>query len=103
MNLRTPLMALVVCMGAAAIGQQPPKSEPIEEPKRLNKAIEDSVSWYDVIPEAGAAPLVPVPVIRWRNVVRGQEGEAMMVVWPHGGRPIAMPDDRILASFPPEN
>jgi hypothetical protein len=29
-------------------------------------------------------------VIRWRNVTRGQGGEAMMVVWPHNGRPIAM-------------
>src|SRR5262249_26872446 len=32
----------------------------------------------------------PQPVLRWRNVVRGQEGQAMLVVWPHGGRPVAM-------------
>jgi hypothetical protein len=61
-----------------------------EEPKRLNEAIEKSVTWYGVLPETGAAPLAPKPVMRWRNVVRGQEGEAMMVVWPHKGRPIAM-------------
>lgn len=90
MSLRIPLMPLVVLTGAMAIGQPPSKDDPAEEPKRLNKAIEDSVAWYDVIPEEGAAPLVPVPVIRWRNVVRGQEGEAMMVVWPRGGRPVAM-------------
>ncbi len=87
--IRTLSMALIACMGAAVIAQPPSKDDP-EEPKRLNKAIEDSVSWYDVVPEKDAAPLVPLPVIRWRNVVRGQEGEAMMVVWPHGGRPIAM-------------
>jgi hypothetical protein len=66
-----------------------PKAEP-EEPKKLNEAIEKSVRWYTVQPEKGAAALAPVPVIRWRNVVRGQEGEAMMVIWPHNGRPIAM-------------
>ena len=48
------------------------------------------MSWYDVLPEEGAAALTPVPVLRWRNVVRGQVGEAMMVVWAHNGRPIAM-------------
>jgi hypothetical protein len=68
---------------------EPAKTEP-EEPKRLNEQIEKSVSWYDVAPEKDAPALTPVPVIRWRNVARGQEGEAMMVVWPHNGRPIAM-------------
>ena len=62
-----------------------------EEPKRLNEVIEKSVDWYDVLPDGDAAtPLTPIPVLRWRNVVRGQEGEAMMVVWPHNGRPVAM-------------
>jgi hypothetical protein len=73
-------------------GAQPPgKDDPPDEPKRLNELIEKSVSWYDVLPDGDATTaLMPVPVIRWRNVVRGQEGEAMMVVWPHNGRPIAM-------------
>jgi len=79
---------VLACASTASLGQ-PAKDDP-EEPKRLNEAIEKSVSWYDVIPEEGAAPLTPMPVLRWRNVVRGQEGEAMMVVWPHAGRPIAM-------------
>jgi hypothetical protein len=64
--------------------------QPVEEPKKLNDAIEKSIHWYDVLPEEGAAAMKPVPVLRWRNVVRGQEGEAMMVIWQHGGRPIAM-------------
>src|SRR5689334_18312138 len=75
---------------ALAAGRaQQPKEEP-EEPKRLNEAIEKSVNWYDVLPEEGAAALTPVPVLRWRNVIRGQVGEAMMVVWAHNGRPVAV-------------
>lgn len=82
-------LALLPVLGVGA-AQQPAKEEP-EEPKKLNKAIEDSVSWYDVFPDGDAkTALTPVPVARWRNVVRGQEGEAMMVVWPHNGRPIAV-------------
>jgi hypothetical protein len=71
-------------------GAQPPAKEEPEEPKKLNEAIEKSVNWYEVVPEEGAEALAPVPVLRWRNVVRGQEGEAMMVVWAHNGRPAAM-------------
>jgi hypothetical protein len=72
-------------------GAQPPgKGDPPEGPSRLSELIEKSVTWYDVLPDGDAATLTPVPVLRWRNVVRGQEGEAMMVVWPYNGRPVAM-------------
>lgn len=83
------MWCLVLALGSAADGQPPAKADP-EEPKRLNEAIEKSVSWYDVFPDEGADKLAPVPVIRWRNVVRGQEGEAMMVIWAHNGRPTAI-------------
>ncbi len=84
------LGGLVLALAVPAPGAQPPaKAEP-EEPKRLNKQIEEAIDWYDVIPEPGVAALKPVAVLRWRNVVRGQEGEAMMVVWPHNGRPVAV-------------
>ena len=77
---------------AGGCGAEPPeKQDPSEEPKRLNDLIEKSVAWYDLFPEADSTtPLAPQPVLRWRNVTRGQEGEAMMVVWPHHGRPVAM-------------
>jgi hypothetical protein len=82
------LIPLSVCLA------QPPekdKAAPMEEPKQLNEEIEKSVNWYEVLPEEGAAKaLTPVPVLRWRNVVRGQVGEAMMVVWPYRGRSIAL-------------
>jgi hypothetical protein len=86
------LWCLATSLVAAGVGaQQPPKKDEPEEPKRLNKVIEDSIDWYDVLPSADAEKaLTPTPVMRWRNVVRGQEGEAMMVVWPHNGRPIAL-------------
>lgn len=81
---------LMWCLVLPLAGGQPPAKADPEEPKRLNEAIEKAAGWYDVFPEAGAAKLTPVPVIRWRNVVRGQEGEAMMVVWAHHGRPTAL-------------
>jgi hypothetical protein len=81
----------VVLLLLAVTGAQPPaKSDIPPEPAKLSDEIEQSVRWYDVLPGEGATPLTPVPVIRWRNVARGQEGEAMMVVWPYNGRPIAM-------------
>src|SRR4051794_6904411 len=80
----------VVLLLLAASGAQPPAKPDTQEAAKLSEEIEQSVRWYDVLPEDGAAPLTPVPVIRWRNVARGQEGEAMMVVWPHNGRPVAM-------------
>jgi hypothetical protein len=71
--------------------QPPGEQAPLEEPKKLNDLIEKSVNWYDVFPAADSTtPLAPRPVLRWRNVIRGQQGEAMMVVWPHKGRPVAM-------------
>lgn len=82
------LLSCVAC-SVAAQGSEP-KDCP-EEPKKLNDAIEKSVNWYDVLPAADATgPLPPRPVLRWRNVVRGQVGEAMMVIWAHDGRPVAM-------------
>ena len=73
------------------LGAQPPaKADAPEEPAKLADALEKAVAWYDVLPEEGAAALTPVTALRWRNVARGQDGEAMLVVWPHNGRPVAM-------------
>lgn len=83
--------ALVAALAVPAPGgaQPPAKTEP-EEPKTLNEVIEKSVDWYDLFPEEGAPAMKSRVVKRWRNVVRGQEGEAMMVVWTHNGRPLAV-------------
>ena len=99
---RTLIGGLLWCLAWAVVvpalgrAEPPAKTEPAkdartEEVKKLNEVIEKSVHWYDVLPAADAtASLRPHPVLRWRNVVRGQQGEAMMVVWPHNGRPVAM-------------
>src|SRR5262245_58011845 len=85
--MRTSVVLLLVAVSGA---QPPAKSDFPPEPAKLSEEIEQSVGWYDVVPAQGAAPVPPVPVLRWRNVARGQQGEAMMVVWPHNGRPIAI-------------
>lgn len=66
------------------------------ETKKLNEFIEKSVDWYEILPSADAqTPLRSLPVLRWRNAARGQEGEAMMVIWCQHGRP------EVLASIYP--
>jgi hypothetical protein len=83
------LVALLVWGRARA--EPPEKQVPAEEPKKLNDQIEKAAHWYDVFPTAEATtPLTPQPIQRWRNVVRGQAGEAMLVLWSHNGRPAAM-------------
>ncbi len=68
-----------------------PAEQSQEETKKLSERIEKSVDWYEVLPEISATTaLSPQPVLRWRNITRGQDGEAMMVIWAHNGRPEAM-------------
>ena len=70
---------------------EPVPDDPRDEIKKLNETIEKSIDWYEILPDASAkTALPPLPVMRWRNVARGQAGEAMMVVWAHNGRPVAM-------------
>ncbi|HEY3964371.1 MAG TPA: hypothetical protein VGM05_07415 [Planctomycetaceae bacterium] len=70
---------------------EPTGDEAQVEAKRLNDRIEKSVDWYDVYPDADSKEILkPQPVLRWRNVARGQAGEAMMVFWAWHGRPVAM-------------
>jgi hypothetical protein len=75
--------------GVRATGQ-PGKDADADEVERINARIEKSVGWYDIFPaEGAAAPLKPKTVMKWRNVTRGPEGGAIMVIWPHNGRPLA--------------
>jgi hypothetical protein len=79
-------------MLSGSCGAEPPaKQAPSEEPKKLNDQIEKAINWYDVLPAADSTVLLaPQPVLRWRSVVRGQEAEDILVIWPHNGRPVAM-------------
>jgi hypothetical protein len=84
-------LACVLIVRGTGGAEPPDKDDPPEELKKLNELIEKSVHWYDVFPDGDTeTALKPIPVLRWRNVIRGQEGEAMMVIWPHRGRPVAM-------------
>jgi len=84
-------VALAVVLPCARAADPPEKDTDPDEPKKLNELIEKSVNWYDVFPDDEAkTALTPKPVMRWRNVIRGQVGEAMMVIWAHNGRPVAM-------------
>jgi hypothetical protein len=68
-----------------------PDDDTPDETKKLNELIEKSVDWYDVAVDPSFRDvLAPKPVLRWRNVARKQDGEAMMVIWCHRGRPEAM-------------
>jgi hypothetical protein len=83
---------IVAALFNASRGEDPSAADdPQEETKKLSERIEKSIDWYEVLPDISAkTALRPVPVMRWRNVARGQDGEAMMVVWAHNGRPVAV-------------
>lgn len=90
-TLSAALVCVFLALAVGATGAQPPAKEEPEVLKKLNKEIEEAVKWYDVFPEEGAEALKPLPPVHgWRNVVRGQEGQAILVVWTHNGRPVAM-------------
>jgi hypothetical protein len=80
---------LATTLSPNARADDPPAvDESQTETKRLNEFIEKSIDWYEILPSADStAPLRPQPVLRWRNVARGQAGEAMMVIWCQHGRP----------------
>jgi hypothetical protein len=93
-SLRLSLAAALV-VGAAVetanADDPPPKQADEKRNKRLNALVEESVGWYHLFSGAPKAEeLRPLSVLRWRNASRGQEGEAMMVLWLHEGRPEAM-------------
>jgi hypothetical protein len=66
-------------------------ADEIAETDRLSKLIEDAVDDYQLFPsQTSSTELLTRPVLRWRNTARGQDGEAMLVVWLEDGHPLAM-------------
>lgn len=98
MRLPSALIIILACslhlsVLAPAIRSQDatPADETQEEAKKLNDLIEKSVDWYNLaVDPSFRDTLAPRPVLRWRNVARKQDGEAMMVIWCHRGRPEAL-------------
>ena len=63
----------------------------VADTERLSKLIEDAVDDYQLYPDLNSsAELTARPVLRWRNAARGQDGEAMLVIWLKNGHPQAM-------------
>ena len=63
----------------------------IAETDRLSKLVEDAVDDYQLFPsQTSSTELLARPVLRWRNTARGQDGEAMFVIWHQVGHPLAM-------------
>ena len=68
-----------------------PASDEVADTERLSKLIEDAVDDYQLHADPDSADeLTARPVIRWRNAARGQDGEAMLVIWLNHGHPLAM-------------
>jgi len=97
--MRTRL-GLVIAL-AALLAAAPARSVPADDPpsanereakdRKLKELIEESIKWYDVLPDADAAkPMTPHAVLSWRNAARDESAPAMMVVWTHHGRPVVL-------------
>ncbi len=63
-----------------------------DEPlQAFKEVLEQSVDWYDVLPEAEAKVVLrPQIVLSWRNAVRNTTGAALLAIWTNQGRPEAM-------------
>jgi hypothetical protein len=87
--------ALVVAAPARPIpADDPPatdESEAEAKEQKLKELIEESIGWYEILPDADATkPLPAHSVLSWKNAVRGETGYAMLAVWTHHGRPVTM-------------
>jgi hypothetical protein len=58
--------------------------------QKIKEAMEASVKWYELLPNAAATtPLTPQVAIRWINATRGRDAQDFLVLWVHDGRPVA--------------
>jgi hypothetical protein len=95
-----PWLGLVVFVGMSVcmLASRPARSEDAasnaaadERLQEVKELIEQSVEWYEVLPEAEAkATLRPQVVLRWRNAERTNTGAAVLAIWTDHGRPEVM-------------
>jgi hypothetical protein len=69
--------------------------------QKIKQAMEASVKWYELLPNAEARiPLTPQVAMRWINASRGRDAQDFLLLWVHDGRPVAaasvFPFDRYL-------
>jgi hypothetical protein len=86
-----PWAVVALVLSAEALADDPPAAGPPRaRSKRLQSLIEESVGWYQLLPQADSqTPMRPETVMRWINASRGQQGEDILVLWVHEGRPEA--------------
>jgi hypothetical protein len=82
---------------AADSADDPPPGETDDRNLKIQKVMEASVEWYELLPKADArGPLKPQVVLSWRNAVRGwrngvrdERAKDFLVLWVDDGRPVA--------------
>jgi hypothetical protein len=58
--------------------------------QKIEEAMEASVKWYELLPNAEATtPLTPQVAMRWINASRGRDAQDFLLLWVHDGRPVA--------------
>jgi hypothetical protein len=93
-------LGLVLFVGMSTwfpLARQSRAEEPADESladerlQAIKELLEQSIDWYDVLPDAGAkAGLHPQVVLQWRNAVRVNTGAAVLAIWTDNGRPEVM-------------
>src|SRR5260370_38851438 len=82
-------------------GDDPSAEETSARNQKIKEAMEASVKWYELLPNAEArTPLTPHVAMRWINASRGRGAQDFLLLWVHDGRPVAaasvFPYDRYL-------
>lgn len=84
------LVSIVAVFAGRAVISQETKSDGEDKNERLQAVVEESVKWYELLPDADSeTAMQPLVALRWRNASRGQKGEDLLVLWNYKGRPQA--------------
>jgi hypothetical protein len=71
-------------------GDDPSADETSARNQKIKEAMEASVKWYELLPNAEAhTPLAPQFAMRWINASRGRDAQDFLLLWVHDGRPVA--------------
>jgi hypothetical protein len=82
-------VAAVLLAHCISAGEEPTAPE-AERDKQVQLLIDATVRQYRLLPASSAQkPLEPQVAIRWRNPTRSGQGNAILVLWIHDGRPAA--------------
>ena len=85
-------LACVLVFAGPALMRAQVVDKGAQEAQAVKAMVEESVEWYRVFSDKSAPDaLMPLRVLRWRNVTRGtQESEGVFVLWVNNGWPEAL-------------